>query len=80
MLSAAFLLRYLIVWKVFAPRYMLGMVERLCMDVVVAVGLWLGAGLIVSRIICMLCVAGAERVYQRARIGWIILRWSLSED
>jgi phosphatidylinositol glycan class O len=63
-LSAAFLLRHVIVWKVVAPRYTLGVVELLCMDVVVTVGLWLGVGRIVSRIISMLCVAGAERVYK----------------
>ena len=55
------------VWKVFAPQYMLGVVELLCVDVLVTVGLWLGVGRIVSRIICMICVASAERVYQRAK-------------
>ena len=78
MLSAAFLLQQLMVWKVFALRYILGVVELLCVDVPVTVGLWLGVGLIVSRIICMVCVANAERVYQRAKIGWIIFGWSLS--
>jgi len=38
------------VWKVFAPRYMLGAVELICVDVAVLVGLWLGVGRIVSRI------------------------------
>jgi phosphatidylinositol glycan class O len=49
-LSAALLRRHLMVWKVFAPRYMLGAVELLCVDVAVLVGLWLGVGRIVSRI------------------------------
>ena len=66
-LSAAFLLRQLMVWKVFAPRYMLGVVELLCVDVLVTVGLWLGVVRIMSRIICMICVTSAERVYQRAK-------------
>ena len=59
MLSTAFLLRHLIVWKVFTPRNTLGVVELLCVDVLVTV-LWLGVGRIVSRIICVFCVAGAE--------------------
>jgi GPI ethanolamine phosphate transferase 3 subunit O len=49
-LSAALLRRHLMVWKVFAPRYMLGAVELICVDVAVLVGLWLGVGRIVSRI------------------------------
>ena len=49
-LSAAVLRRHLMVWKVFAPRYMLGAVELICVDVAVLVGLWLGVGRIVSRI------------------------------
>ena len=60
MLSTAFLLRHLIVWKVFAPRNTLGVVELLCVDVLVTVGLWLGVGRIVSRIIRVFCVAGTE--------------------
>jgi phosphatidylinositol glycan class O len=36
--------------QVFAPRYMLGTVELLCVDIVMFVGLWLGVGQIVSRI------------------------------
>ena len=48
--SAALLRRHLMVWKVFAPRYMLGAIELLCVDVVVLVGLWLGVGRIVGRI------------------------------
>jgi phosphatidylinositol glycan class O len=39
-----------IVWKVFAPRYMLGAVELISVDVAVLVGLWIGVGRIVSRI------------------------------
>jgi GPI ethanolamine phosphate transferase 3 subunit O len=38
------------VWKVFAPRYMLGAIELICVDVAVLVGLWLGVGRIISRI------------------------------
>ena len=49
-LSAAWLRRHLMVWKVFAPRYMLGAIELLCVDLAVLVGLWLGVGRIVSRI------------------------------
>ncbi|KAI0298191.1 hypothetical protein BC826DRAFT_1103125 [Russula brevipes] len=49
-LSAAWLRRHLMVWKVFAPRYMLGAVELLCVDVAMLVGLWLGVGRIVGRI------------------------------
>jgi phosphatidylinositol glycan class O len=48
--SAALLRRHLMVWKVFAPRYMLGAIELICVDVAVLVGLWLGVGRIVSRI------------------------------
>ena len=49
-LSAAWLRRHLMVWKVFAPRYMLGAVELLCVDVAVLGGLWLGVGRILTRI------------------------------
>jgi phosphatidylinositol glycan class O len=49
-LSAAWLRRHLMVWKVFAPRYMLGAVELLCVDVAVLGGLWLGVGRVVTRI------------------------------
>ena len=49
-LSAALLRRHLMVWKVFAPRYMLGAVELICVDVAALVGLWLGVGRIVGRI------------------------------
>jgi phosphatidylinositol glycan class O len=49
-LSAAWLRRHLMVWKVFAPRYMIGAVELLCVDFVMSVGLWLGVGRIVGRI------------------------------
>jgi len=41
-ISAAWLWRDLIVWKIFAPRYMLGAVEPLCVVVAMLVGLWLG--------------------------------------
>ena len=49
-LSAAWLRRHLMVWKVFAPRYMFGAVELLCVDVAMFAGLWLGVDRIVSRI------------------------------
>ena len=49
-LSAAWLRRHLMVWKVFAPRYMLGAVELLCVDIAVLTGLWLGVGRVVTRI------------------------------
>jgi phosphatidylinositol glycan class O len=49
-LSAAVLRRHLMVWKVFAPSFMLGAVELICVDAAVLVGLWLGVGRIVSRI------------------------------
>ena len=48
--SAAVLRRHLMVWKVFAPRYMLGAVELICVDVAVLVGLLVGVARIVSRI------------------------------
>ena len=35
-------------WKAFAPRYMPGAIEFLCVDVAVLVGLWRGVGRIVS--------------------------------
>ena len=38
------------VWKAFAPGYMLGTIEFLYVDIAVLVGLWLGVGRIVSRI------------------------------
>jgi len=49
-LSAAWLRRHLMVWKVFALWYMLGAAELLCVDVAVLGGLWLGIGRIVTRI------------------------------
>ena len=47
MVSARLLPRHLMVWRVFALRYMLdAIIELLCVDVAVLVGLWLGvAGL-----------------------------------
>jgi len=38
------------VWKVFAPRYMPGAVELLCVDIAVLGGLWLGVSRIATRI------------------------------
>jgi phosphatidylinositol glycan class O len=53
--SAALLRRYLMVWKVFTPRYMLGAIELTCADVAVLVWLLLGINRIVSRIGCSQC-------------------------
>jgi hypothetical protein len=49
-LSAAWLRRYPMIWRVFVPRYMFGTVELLCVDAAMFVGQWLGVGQIVSRI------------------------------
>ena len=50
-LSAAWLRRHLMVWKVFAPRYMLGAFELLLVDaVVLGVGMWFGVGRVVRRV------------------------------
>jgi phosphatidylinositol glycan class O len=49
-LSAAWLRQHLMVWRVFAPRYMFGAVELLCIDAAMFVELWLGISQIVSRI------------------------------
>src|SRR5260221_13279304 len=49
-LSAAWLRCHLMVWKVFAPQYMLGAVELLCVDIALLGGLWLGVGRIITRI------------------------------
>ncbi|KAI9513378.1 hypothetical protein F5148DRAFT_1155355 [Russula earlei] len=49
-LGAAWLRRHLMVWKVFAPRYMLGALELLLVDAAVLVGVGLGVGRSVSRI------------------------------
>jgi len=49
-LSAAWLRRHLMVWKVFAPRYMLGAVLLLLVDVAVLCGLWIGVARVVSRV------------------------------
>jgi GPI ethanolamine phosphate transferase 3 subunit O len=49
-LSAAWLRRHLMVWKVFAPRYMMGAVELLLVDCVLIVAVWGGVGRVVSRI------------------------------
>lgn len=42
--TAAWLRRHLMVWKVFAPRFMLSGVVVLLVDVTVILGVWLGAG------------------------------------
>ncbi|KAF8465166.1 hypothetical protein DFH94DRAFT_784111 [Russula ochroleuca] len=49
-LGAALRWPHLMLWKVFALRCMLDVVELLCVDAVVLVGLWLGIGRIVIRI------------------------------
>ena len=49
-LSAAWLRRHLMVWKVFAPRYMLGAVLLLFVDAAVLCGLWVGVARIVGRV------------------------------
>jgi GPI ethanolamine phosphate transferase 3 subunit O len=68
-LSAALLRRHLMVWKVFAPRYMLAAVELICVDVAVLVGLWLGVGRIVSRItrVFALPAAAVPRASSRSK-------------
>lgn len=43
-ITAAWLRRHLMVWKVFAPRFMLGGVVLLLTDVLIILGVWLGAG------------------------------------
>ena len=64
-LSAAVLRRHLMVWKVFAPRYMLGAIELICVDVAMLVGLWLGVGRIVSRITRVFALPTAPRASSR---------------
>ena len=49
-LSAAWLRRHLMVWKVFAPRYILGAVLLLLVDAAVLCGLWIGVARIVGRV------------------------------
>ncbi|KAI0065074.1 hypothetical protein BV25DRAFT_1989330 [Artomyces pyxidatus] len=48
--SAAWLRRHLMVWKVFAPRYMMGAAEVVFVDLAVLLGVWVGAGRVTSRI------------------------------
>jgi len=49
-LSAAILRRHLMVWKVFAPRFMFGVLGVLAADVVVVIGVGLGTRRVVSKI------------------------------
>jgi phosphatidylinositol glycan class O len=49
-LSAAWLRRHLMVWKVFAPRYMLAAVLLLLVDAAVLCGLWVGVARVVGRV------------------------------
>jgi len=49
-LSAAWLRRHLMVWKVFAPRYMLAAVLLLLVDAAVLCGLWVGVTRVVGRV------------------------------
>ncbi|KAI0263618.1 hypothetical protein BC834DRAFT_938601 [Gloeopeniophorella convolvens] len=49
-LGAAVLRRHLMVWKVFAPRYMLGALELVLVDAAVLAGVYLGVARVVARI------------------------------
>ncbi len=49
-LSAAWLRRHLMVWKVFAPRYMFAAVLLLLVDAAVLCGLWIGVARVVGRV------------------------------
>jgi GPI ethanolamine phosphate transferase 3 subunit O len=55
------------VWKVFTPRYMLGVVELICVDVAVLLGLWPGFGRIVSRITRVFASPAAPRASSSSR-------------
>lgn len=48
--GAAALRRHLMVWKVFAPRYMAGAVEVAVVDLGVVVGVWVGVGRVVGKV------------------------------
>ena len=48
--SAAILRRHLMVWKVFAPRFMLGVLGVLAIDVAVLVGVAVGVERIAGRV------------------------------
>jgi GPI ethanolamine phosphate transferase 3 subunit O len=48
--SAAVLRRHLMVWKVFAPRFMSAVAELLIVDLAVVVGVWIGVERVVARI------------------------------
>ena len=48
--SAAVLRRHLMVWKIFAPRYMFGALSLIAIDVGVLVGIGIGAGRVRERI------------------------------
>ncbi|KAG8982309.1 mannose-ethanolamine phosphotransferase gpi13 [Tulasnella sp. JGI-2019a] len=47
--SAAILRRHLMVWKVFAPRFMLGAVALLCVDVALVLGVGIGVREVMSK-------------------------------
>ncbi|QRV79165.1 pyrophosphatase/phosphodiesterase [Ceratobasidium sp. AG-Ba] len=48
--TAAWLRRHLMVWKVFAPRFMLGAVVTLVVDVALILGVWLGVGQSIQKV------------------------------
>lgn len=49
-IGAAALRRHLMVWKVFAPRWMAAAVEMLVVDLGVLLGVWVGVGRVVGKI------------------------------
>jgi phosphatidylinositol glycan class O len=49
-LGAALLRRHLMVWKVFAPRYMAGAAEMLVVDLAVLVGMWVGVRRLMEKV------------------------------
>ncbi|KAG9078921.1 mannose-ethanolamine phosphotransferase gpi13 [Ceratobasidium sp. UAMH 11750] len=48
--TAAWLRRHLMVWKVFAPRFMLGAVVTLAVDAVLILGVGLGVGQSIQKV------------------------------
>ncbi|TFK38348.1 hypothetical protein BDQ12DRAFT_109059 [Crucibulum laeve] len=51
--SAAILRRHLMVWKVFAPRFMLGAIDVLVVDLAVLIGVGLGAERVATKVTAM---------------------------
>ncbi|KAI9442126.1 hypothetical protein H4582DRAFT_2126711 [Lactarius indigo] len=66
-LSAAWLRRHLMVWKVFAPRYMLGAVLLLLVDAAVLFGLWIGVTRVVGRVARMFALPDPRPSAQEQR-------------